>query len=249
MKRALALVLLLATPVFADSDAQTRANDLFARGQGRYEAGDYRQSIALFDEAYQLVRDPVYLFNIAQSYRKLFDCEPASKYFERYLAEATDVDQSQRAKVKEILAELEPCVADRVRAKAAAPTPTPKPTPKPVVDDPGRPMRLGGLAMVGAGAIGLVVGTIYGAKGSGIKGDLADDCAAGCEWTAEREALDRDGSRANKISLVSFIAGGAVAAGGGVLYFLGRSKRNERRVAIAPLVTSGSAAVFTSFRF
>ena len=57
-------------------------------------------AIKLFEEAYQLVHDPVFLFNIAQSYRKLYDCMPSAQYYERYLAEATDADESQRGKVQ-----------------------------------------------------------------------------------------------------------------------------------------------------
>ncbi len=256
LQRSAVIALLVAAPATAsaDEDTQTRANELFSRGQVRYEAGDFRQAISLFDEAYQLVRDPVYLFNIAQAYRKVFDCVPAVKYFERYLAEATDADGTQRAKVKELISELGPCVADRAGKPAliggaaiVAPPATKPAAPVVVVEDSGRGMRLGGLALVGAGAIGLAVGTIYSARGSSIESDLAA-CARGCQWTPEREALDNDGKRANTISAVSWIAGGVAVAGGAVLYILGRSKRTER-LAVAPAVTSSSAAVMARFRF
>ncbi len=249
MKRlVLGLLVALSTEALAD-DAQGRANELFTRGQARYDAGDYRQAIALFDEAYQLVRDPVYLFNIAQSYRKVFDCVPAAQYFERYLAEATDADEAQRSKVKALLSELAPCLADR--KATAAPTPIAEP-PKPAVpvvggDDRGRGQRLGGIALAGAGAVGLVVGAIYSARGADLENQLA--CAAGCLWTPEREAIDRDGSRANTIATIGWIAGGAAVAGGAALYFLGRSKRNERRVVIAPLVHRTQAAAFVRVSF
>ena len=252
MKRlVLGLLVALSAEAAADADGQSRANELFTRGQARYDAGDYRQAIALFDEAYQLVRDPVYLFNIAQSYRRVFDCVPAAQYFERYLAEATDADDSQRTKVKALIAELSPCLADRKAMRAPAPIQDPAPEPAaPVVEveDRGRGQRLGGIALAGAGAVGLVLGAVYSAKGADIEGQLAD-CAAGCQWTPEREALDRDGSRANTIATISWIAGGAAVAGGAVLYFLGRSKRNERRVIVAPLVHRTEAAAFVRVSF
>ncbi|MBA2544227.1 MAG: hypothetical protein H0V17_31575, partial [Deltaproteobacteria bacterium] len=168
MKRALITICLLPGVAFADDDAQTSAGELFTRAQVRYETGDYRLAIKLFDEAYQLVRDPVYLFNIAQSYRKLFDCVPAATYFERFLAEATDADVSQRAKVKELLAELGPCLADRKAVTPRAPVITPVPAPivaprpaAPASLDSGAPLRIGGLALAGAGVVGLIVGGIY----------------------------------------------------------------------------------------
>src|SRR4051812_20297556 len=97
----------------AAADNQTDANDMFAQAQAKYVAGEYRDAIRLFDSAYQLVRDPVYLFNIAQSYRKLFDCVPASEYFTRFLSEPTDIDKKQRATVEQWVRELAPCVAER----------------------------------------------------------------------------------------------------------------------------------------
>ena len=246
-----ALLVISGAPAANADDAQTQANDLFSRGQVRYEAADYRQAISLFDEAYQLVRDPVYLFNIAQAYRKVFDCVPAVKYFERYLAEATDADGSQRTKVKDLITELGPCVADRAKpAPVAVPSPQAPSTPAGptlVIEDSGREMRLGGLALVNANAIGLALGTVFSAKGSSIESDLAA-CASGCQWTPEREALDNDGKRANTIAAISWLAGGAAVAGGAVLYILGRSKRTER-LQVAPAVTSSGAAVTARFTF
>jgi len=254
MKRALAIVLLAAPSGALADDAQTKSGELFTRAQVRYETGDYRLAIKLFEEAYQLVRDPVYLFNIAQSHRKLFDCVPAASYFERYLAEATDADAAQRAKVKDLLAELGPCVADR-KAGAAPATPVPvvdAPRPLPVVParvETGAPLRIGGLALATVGVAGLVVGTIYSAKGSDLEAQLAD-CAAGCEWTAEREAIDRDGSRANRIATISWIAGGVAVAGGITMYILGRTKKGTpERTSLAPVITPSAAAVLARFRF
>jgi tetratricopeptide (TPR) repeat protein len=252
--KALAIVLLTSVSGVASADdAQTQAVGLFTRAQARYEAGDYRPAIKLFEEAYQLVRDPVYLFNIAQSYRKLFDCVPAATYFERFLAEATDADAAQRAKVQELLGELGPCLTDR---KIAAPAPevtiveAPPPAIVAPIRDSGKPLRIGGLALAGAGVAGLIVGTIYSAKGSDLASQLAD-CAAGCEWTAEREAIDRDGNRANRIATLSWIAGGVAVAGGLTLYIIGRTKNgtSERTSLITPVVAPKTAGVSARFRF
>jgi tetratricopeptide (TPR) repeat protein len=251
VKRAVLLAIVLSSSTAA---ADASANELFARAQARYEAGDYRQAITLFEEAYQLVRDPVYLFNIGQAYRKLFDCVPAATHFERYLAEAPDADAGARSKVKQALEELAPCVEERTRV---APKPIERkpveepPQPievAPVIDDRGRGLRIGGLAMAGTGVVALVVGSVYSAKGAGYESDLAA-CAAGCEWTAELEDIEGKGERANTLATVGWITGGVAVAGGVTLYLLGRSKRNERAMARSFTITPTRGGAAVSFRF
>lgn len=251
MTRAIAFAVVLISTTTALADDQKTANELFARGQTRYEAGDYREAIKLFDEAYQLVRDPVYLFNIAQAYRKVFDCVPAAKHLERYLAEATDVDRATKTKINQQLRELRPCVEERTKATApieTKPQPVPVPVqpvkPQPTVVDHGRGLRIGGIALAGVGVAGLVVGALYSSKGAGHESDLAA-CDAGCSWTPEREAIDQAGRRANTIAAVSWIAGGVALAGGATLYLLGRSK--VERLTVVP--TAGGAAVSARFSF
>ena len=59
------------------SPAQKQADALFEKGLASYQGGKYQDAIAQFKQAYDLVHDPVYLFNIAQSYRKVADCTSA----------------------------------------------------------------------------------------------------------------------------------------------------------------------------
>jgi tetratricopeptide (TPR) repeat protein len=250
--RAGAVLAILLAAATARADKQTDANNLFAKGQAKYLAGEYRDAIKFFDDAYQLVRDPVYLFNVAQSYRKLFDCIPASEYFTRFLNESTDINQKQRALVQKWVIELAPCVSERTAAAAQKPraeeltAPPPPPPKRPV--DPGRPYRIGGIAAAGVGAVGLVVGAIFSKRGANLESKLAD-CNLECDWTDEREATDRAGQRANLIAAISWIAGGGVLATGATLYILGHSKRKrfERLHVSAP--TTGGIAVVGRFRF
>ena len=58
------------------------------------DAGDMDGVVALFKDAYELVHDPVYLFNIAQSYRKVLDCIAATDYYAKYLAAAPNADRN-----------------------------------------------------------------------------------------------------------------------------------------------------------
>src|SRR5262249_25111144 len=98
MRIVLVLVLaLVARVAAADPAAQARADALFEKGQTAYQAGSYKDATELFKQAYELVRDPVYLFNIAQSYRKVLDCENASDFYNRYLTESPNA--ANKAKV------------------------------------------------------------------------------------------------------------------------------------------------------
>lgn len=250
--RALLLVAALCATAHADN-----ASALFDQGQARYEAGDYRGAIALFQEAYGLARDPVYLFNLGQAYRKLFDCVRATEYYQRYLAEATDADDAQRDKVRQLVHELAPCVDERHREVEAArsevearlhrpPPPPPPPQPRFVEHDSGRWYRIAGYATAGVGVVALGFAGYETAHSSELSSELHRACANGCDWTAALAVKDRAGTRANHLATAGWIAGGAALAGGVVLYVVGRSKPIER-IQITP--TAGGATVGASLRF
>jgi len=242
-----------------DPKLQAKADVLFETGQADYQAGKYAAAIELFKHAYELVRDPVYLFNIAQSYRKVADCEQATEYYQRYLDESPNAEN--RAKVKQWLVELQPCVErlqeehaaaqrglelereraeqERKRREAAAP-----PTVTEV--DRGAPYRTAGFVAGAAGALGLVVGIVYTVKGSNLQGDLAARCAVGCDWDSPNiRSLDQDGHQANTFAAIGWIGGGLAVAAGAALYVYGRTKIEH--LTVAP--TAGGATVGATLRF
>ena len=264
MKWLVALVLVAAAaPASAqpiDPNVQAKADLMFEQAQAHYEAGRYQAAIPLFKEAYELVHDPVYLFNIAQSYRKVLDCENAYDNYNRYLAEAKEADAKQREKVQGWLRELAPCVderraeherarrgeaADRARRiealrreQAAARVAT--------TVDRGRPYRRAGLIAGAVGIAGLGVGATFSVLGARQKSALGDECATGCDWTdPDLLAKDRAGKRYNVIAGVGLIGGGVALAGGVTLYLLGRAKVEKVTVTPAP----GGATVGAHLRF
>lgn len=253
MRAAPAIAVLLAVALHATIAHADPAGELFVKGQAEYNAGNYRAAIKLFEEAYGLVKDPVYLFNIAQSHRKLYNCVNATTYYQRFLAEATDLDPKARSQVTEWLAELRPCFEERQReqakqeraagAKGGDPA---YPTADYRTRDRGRRYRYAGYALGGAGVAAAIVAVVYGKRAGDISDELAEACAAGCEWTPEREAREQDGERASLVSTLGWIGGGAAIAGGVALYLYGRSRGTEQ---ILVLPTSGGAAVSATFRF
>jgi tetratricopeptide (TPR) repeat protein len=247
MRRLLVVAALLVSPVVHAGDkispeVQAKADVMFDKAQGFYEAGQYQAAIPLFQEAYELVHDPVYLFNIAQSYRRVLDCVSAFDYYNRYLTAATDADARQREKVKGWLRELQPCVEERQRDLEAVKLAEEAEqrrraeeltkrraaqVPRYVEVDRGRPFRIGGLVTTGAGAAVLVVGILYAARGSSLKTELADDCsdANGCDWSDPTlRQKDADGTSANTRARIGLIGGGVMALVGTGLYIYGRTK-------------------------
>jgi tetratricopeptide (TPR) repeat protein len=222
------------------SPAQKQADTLFEQAQASYQSGKYQDAITQFKQAYELVHDPVYLFNIAQSYRKVADCTSADEYYRRYLAEAPKAENKQ--KVEQWLEELRPCVEQRKqdqeaarksqeeaerlrRERELAQQQRPVAAPVETTVDRGAPLRIGGIALAGVGAIGLGVGIVYGVKGSNIRADIDEQCSLTCQWDSpDIQAMHADGKSANTRAAIGYIGGGIAVLGGVALYMFGRTR-------------------------
>lgn len=242
-----------------DPAVQAKADVLFEKAQADYQAGQYQASIELFKQAYELIHDPVYLFNIAQSYRKVLDCESAFDYYNRYLAGAPNAEN--KAKVQQWLAELQPCVeqrqkehdaakrgeeAERQRKEEEERRKRAAVAPRDSIVDNGETFRIAGIATGAVGGVGIIVGILYGIKGSNAKSDIATQCAMGCDWSAPNiQQLDNDGRHANTMAKVGYIGGGIAALVGAGLYVFGRSRIEH--VMVTP--AEGGASVTAQLQF
>ena len=244
-------------------DVQAKADVMFDQAQGFYRSGQFQAAIPLFQQAYELVHDPVYLFNIAQSYRKVLDCVNAFDYYNRYLTEATDASAQQRDKVKGWLRELQPCVeqrqkeldavkradeAERQRREQELAKRRAAQVPRYVEVDRGKPFRIGGVVVTGAGAAVLVVGVLYAIRGSSLKNELADECsdANGCDWSDPTlRQKDSAGTSANTRAKIGLISGGVMALVGVGVYVYGRMKIET--VQVTP--SEGGATVSAQLSF
>ncbi len=266
--RAAILAFVLATTSVAHADkvppaTQAKADALFEKGQAMYLGDEFQGAIELFKQAYELVKDPVYLFNIAQSYRKVADCENAFDYYTQYLTAAPNA--GNKVKVQQWLRELQPCVEKRKAEQEAAKrgeeaerqrkeeeerrrqeAMKAPPPPRDTEVDRGAPYRLGGYIGVGLGAVGLGLGIIYSVEGSNAKHDLAKLCAMGCTWTDPKvHSLDTSGQSDNTRAKIGYIGGGIAAVAGVALYMFGRTR--VEHVIVTP--TDGGAAVSAQLRF
>lgn len=254
---AIAIILCVAPASRADTPAenQAKAQVMFDAGERAYQLKDYDGAARQFLGAYELVKDPVYLFNIAQAFRMAKRCRQAQGFYKDFLTAAPE--SRSRAAIEGWLRELQPCAdaeaeverqrleleqRDRERARH----------PQTMEIDRGRRLRIGGIATAVAGVAALAVGTGYAIHSRTIQRQLESLCASpgGCPYEPDPMnavyKLHADGSRANEIAAVGFIAGGILVATGAGLYVWGRA-RVETVVVVEP--RTGSAAVSARIRF
>jgi serine/threonine-protein kinase len=119
--------------------------------------------------------------------------------------------------------------------------PPAQPAPPPEESHPGSTQRIIGIAVGGVGLVGIGLGTYFGLTAIN-KDKKADEK---CSPTICQEPADFDNADSAKTSAtastVSFVAGGALVAGGVLLYFLAPSKSSS--VSLAPVVAPGYAGL------
>ncbi len=108
----------------------------------------------------------------------------------------------------------------------------------------GRTQRMVALGVGGAGAVGLVVGSIFGIVSIGKKSDADGHCDAANVCDDEGLGLRKDAISAGNVSTVAFVVGGVLVAGGAALWFTA-PKRASTVGRLAPrvgLVPRGAGA-------
>lgn len=78
-----------ATPATIRDDAfdtaEERAQEHVEKARASFKKGDYQASIDNLNAAYVLLPRPIYLFNIAQSYRRMGNRPAAISFYERFV--------------------------------------------------------------------------------------------------------------------------------------------------------------------
>jgi tetratricopeptide (TPR) repeat protein len=103
----------------AEGDA---AEALSAEGVAHFRRGEYTQAIEAFEASYALRPLPELLYDLAQAYRRLGNCEQALGYYRRYFEHAPP--GSLRDKAAARIAELSPCPATPPSTAVAAQPPS-----------------------------------------------------------------------------------------------------------------------------
>ncbi|MBS2013729.1 MAG: tetratricopeptide repeat protein [Deltaproteobacteria bacterium] len=124
------------------------------------------------------------------------------------------------------------------RAAFVVPTLVSGPPRAAAVDDAphGDTQRLIGYGVGGAGAIGVVVGSVFGILSIARHGDVVDRCptypTCSAADRANIDADNRSAQSAGDVSTVAFVVGGALLVGGAILVLTAPNARRETRQAM-----------------
>ncbi len=133
---AMALVLPVGT-ARGDDSATEEARQHFQRGRQLFDVGRWDDAAGEFEKAYALRNDPVFLYNMAQSYRRKGDAKRALDLYKNYLIKApkspqrAEVEERIEALQKQIEAagpEVKPPVRNATTSGAASPGAAPPAT-------------------------------------------------------------------------------------------------------------------------
>jgi Tetratricopeptide repeat len=118
-----ALATVAALSVGAPARAQPKtAAEWFNLGDNHYNLGEFDKAIDAFRKAFEIEKDealkPIYLYNIAQSYRQAGDCDNAVFFYKRFLSlKANDtkkpLEQSTKDNILKRIAEQEKLCAEK----------------------------------------------------------------------------------------------------------------------------------------
>jgi tetratricopeptide (TPR) repeat protein len=154
MRRLLLLFICLlafASPVMAQSNPDEQSKELYAKGKVFFDKEEYQKALALFQEAYQLSKNPGLLPNIGQCHKELGQNTEAALAFQSFLRSSPD--SPYFAEVQALFKEVEAFLPKETKPVEPPPTATP-----PAWKSYKAPILLLGVGFAaGAGALGLRV--------------------------------------------------------------------------------------------
>lgn len=188
----LALVVAMATaslPALA-APSGSDADTLYEEGRKDQAQGFYKSALEKFEAAHKRSKNPLILYNIGLTYKKLYDDEQkpellksARTALKDYVA-AVEKDPGLGAdpeEVKPVLADIDAELA-RIEAKPEPEGPEPPDQPPPDVNkpaDPGRKLKLAGIGLMAGGGglivVGSIVGGVFAVKGGNLAAELNGD--------------------------------------------------------------------------
>lgn len=232
------------------------AGDLTKQAIAKSQDGDHERAIELYLKAFEIVPLPVLLSNVGAEYQKLKKPVEALKYFCMYLEKDPTGASATFARAQAKLIQLEQGNKDVTDATACDPPKPPEPDPQPVVEQPqpqptatssssdrGKGLRIGGLAVGGAGLVSMGLGIYFGLKAKDISDQISNH-DMNMMWPDNIQDLEDEGQAHENKQIVLMIAGGALVATGVALYFIGRSRKgDEGAVSVVPTATPESAGL------
>jgi tetratricopeptide (TPR) repeat protein len=210
----------IGSSAMAQTQVEQQARSYSASGMAAYRQGRYDEALASFKRAYELVRVPLLLFNIAQAYRLKGDafCKDAAGAYDQFLRDAPAGNESVPI-AREQLTAMTACAE---REAAAHPPPTLVVYPPAVNNAPPRRLGLRVLSPVLlAGGVALVAATGYFAHQSAAARDSIDSvCGPMCQWTDALNELEHTHATARTNAIAFGVVGGVALIAGSTLAYL-----------------------------
>jgi tetratricopeptide (TPR) repeat protein len=221
---------------------------------------EYQTAAVEYLAAYELFQHPEFFYNVAEVYRLAGDEQNALTYYDKYLqidpnGRGVSTARGYADLLRRSIAARQDALAraaaaleasrEEERRRIAAAKITSEPARHP--EQPGRGMRIAGIASGGAGVVSLGVGVLFGFKMQSIEDEIAKD-------PVYRPSRYGEGDAAERNMFLFTGAGVAAIVTGGVLYYLGHreaksAERSTRAVAFTPVVGSGQIAFTTILLF
>lgn len=230
-------------------DAKARA--LYTEGETAYARGHYDEAVARFQEAYELSKRPLLLFNLANTFERMGAYADAAAALRRYIEspDATNVE-AVRQRIRNLDARAtEARELDDELATLRGRPPCPDPIVCPALPTP-PPSNRNAYILMATGAVSLVAGGIFGLASVSAGGQVDDECISDAGGTFCPVSADGDLGRERNYALVADIlmVGGAIAgATGAIIWWRNQSKHRaaERATAttVSPVVTPRSIGV------
>jgi tetratricopeptide (TPR) repeat protein len=257
--RSLAAVMLLLCGSVAAADDLADAKAHYQRGTKLYDLQRYLEAAKEYEAAFELKDEPALLFNIGQAYRFGGDNQKAAGAFRSYLRRLPHA--ANRVEVEARIADLQR-LSDEQKKSQDAPPRDPLPTEPKLASEPnpgtkvqpaprvepnrsaGRAKRIAGLAVGGAGVVGVALGIAFVALASTARNDLSHPApdTRFDPTLEERMKLDQT------LGATFFAIGGAALVTGTVLYVLGKHE-GSRAMAVVPSVSPTSVMGTLRFEF
>lgn len=210
----ISLYLLLSGSAFAqDEDPDARARELYENGAALYEEGRYDEAIVAWDEAYRLSERHALLYNIANAQERLGDYEAALDTLAEYRAFAP---ASERDVLDRRLRSIERRMEESGQTAST--------TTVPAGSGTSRDVELLPIGLIGAGAVALGTGTVFGVRSRSAGAELETICINGL-CPSEAEELMQRNTRSALIADIAWGVGAAAAAGGVVVWVIDDSMR------------------------
>jgi tetratricopeptide (TPR) repeat protein len=215
------------------TDPKDEAQALYKEGANQYDLHEYATAIDDFKRAYALFAEPTILFDIAQAYRMLHDCDNATAFYRDYVRAKPDGDDRD--------------TAIKRQREQAAPGPAPVGTIMVMTPPPrNRGLKVAGIVTAAVGAAIAGAGIYFSLDAADKARQLEQACMASCV-AGDVTSIDQAGQTSQDRALALYIIGGSALAIGTGMFVWATLHAGSETIRVAPL--PGGAAVSTTVHF